>query len=61
MEFLVGLDVSVASKSVCALNANGETVNQAKVPSDSESLVEQMRELPGSVTAVGLEASHLSQ
>ena len=57
MEILVGLDVSVASTSVCALNANGETVNEAKVLSDPESLAEHLGELLGSVTAVGLEAA----
>ena len=61
MEILVGLDVSLASTSVCVLNANGETVNEAKVPSDPESLAEHLGELPGSVTAVGLEAGPLSQ
>ena len=61
MEIFIGLDVSVASTSVCALNANGETVNEAKVPSVPDSLVEHMRGLPGSVIAVGLEAGPLSQ
>jgi len=61
MEILVGLDVSLASDSVCALGANGKTVNEAKVPSDPGSLMEHLRELPGSVAAVGLEAGSLSQ
>ena len=53
--------MSVASTSVCALGADGRIVNEAKVPSDPESLVAHMRELPGSVTAAGLEAGPLSQ
>jgi len=61
MEILVGLDASLASTSVCALGANGKTVNEAKAPSDPGSLMERLRELPGSVTAVGLEAGPLSQ
>ena len=61
IEIFVGLDVSLASTSVCALNVNGETVNEAKVPSDPGSLVEHIRGLPGSVVAVGLEAGPLSQ
>ena len=61
MEIFVGLDVSLASTSVCGLNANGETVHEAKVPSDPRSLVEHLRGLPGSVAAVGLEAGPLSQ
>ena len=31
MEIITGLDVSMASTSVCALNANGEIVSEAKV------------------------------
>ena len=61
MEFFIGLDVSMASTSVCALNANGEIVSEAKVPSDPESLVEHLRGLPGKIAAVGLEAGPLSQ
>ena len=61
MEIFIGLDVSVASTSVCALNTNGETVNEAKVPSVPDSLVEHLRGLPGRIAAVGLEAGPLSQ
>ena len=61
MEIFIGLDVSLASTSVCALNVNGETVNEAKVPSDPGSLAGHLRELPGSVAAVGLEAGPQSQ
>ncbi len=61
MEILVGLDVSVASTSVCALGADGKVVNEAKGPLDPESLVEHVRVSPGSVTDVGLEAGPLSQ
>ncbi len=61
MEIFIGLDVSLASTSVCALGANGKTVNEAKVPSDPGSLVEHIRGLPGSVVAVGPEAGPLSQ
>ena len=60
MEIYIGLDVSLASTSVCALGANGRIVNEAKVPSDPGSLVEHLREL-GSVAAVGLEAGPQSQ
>ncbi len=61
MEILVGPDVSLASTSVCALGANGETVTEAKVPSDPGSLAECMRGLPGSIAAIGLEAGPQSQ
>ena len=61
MEILVGLDVSLASTSVCALGANGRIVNEAKVPSNPGSLVAHLRGLPGSIAAVGLEAGPQSQ
>ncbi len=61
MEIFTGLDVSMASTSVCALNANGEIVSEAKVPSDPGSIAEHLGELPGRITAVGLEAGPLSQ
>ncbi len=61
MEFFTGLDVFTASTSVCALNANGEIVSEAKVPSDPGSLAEHLGELPGRITAVGLKAGPLSQ
>lgn len=56
MEILVGLDASPASKSICALGANGKTVNEAKVPPDPESPVEHLRELPGEIAAPGKNA-----
>ena len=56
MEIFIGLDVSLASTSAVALDANGRIVNEAKVPSDPGSLAGHLRELPGSVAAVGLEA-----
>ena len=61
MEFFTELDVSVASTSACALNANGEIVSEAKVPSDPGFLAEHLGELPGRITAVGLETGPLSQ
>ena len=53
MEILVGLDVSLASTSLCALGANGKTVNEAKAPSDPGSLVEHLRGRPGKIAEVG--------
>ena len=61
MEIFIGLDVSLASTSVCALGTNGRIVNEAKVPSDPGSLVAHLRELPGKIAAVGLEAGPQSQ
>ena len=61
MEIFVGLDVSLASTSVCAIGANGKTVNEAKVPSDPGSLAGHLRGLSGNIVAVGLEAGPQSQ
>ena len=61
MEIFIGLDVSLASTSVCALGADGNIVNEAKVSSDPASLIEHLRGLTGSVAAVGLEAGPQSQ
>ena len=61
MEIFVGLDVSLASTSVCAIGANGKAVNEAKVPSDPGSLAGHMRGLSGNIVAVGLEAGPQSQ
>ena len=47
MKIFTGLDVSMASTSVCALNANGALVSEEKVPSDPGSLAEHLGELPG--------------
>ena len=53
MELIIGLDVPMVSTSVCALNAGGEIVNEAKVPSDPGSLAEHRGELLGKITVVG--------
>ena len=61
MELFTGLDVSLASTSVCVTGANGKTVNEAKVPSGPGSLAGHVRGLPGGIAAVGLEAGPQSQ
>ena len=61
MEIFIGLEVSLTSTAVFALGADGRNVNEAKVPSDPGSLAGHLRELPGSVAAVGLEAGPQSQ
>ena len=55
MEIFIGLDVSLASTSVCALGANGRIVNEAKVPSDPGSLaVPSCRRRRNSIARFGL-------
>ena len=62
MEIFIGLDVSLASTSVCALNVNGETVNGAKVPSDPGSLVAPLAADAGTVlSGSGFVAAHAQE
>jgi transposase len=61
MDLFIALDVSLASTALCALNAHGKVVKEAKVDSEPEALIAVLRALPGNVVAVGLEAGPLSQ
>lgn len=61
MDLFIALYVSLASTVLCALNAHGKVVKEAKVDSEPEQLIAAMRALPGNVVAVGLEAGPLSQ
>lgn len=61
MDLFVALDVSLASTAICALNAHGKVVKEAKVDSEPEMLIAILRALPGKAVVVGLEAGPLSQ
>ena len=61
MEVYIGLDVSLASSSICVLGEKGEMVTEAQVASAPDSLVSFLRELPHGIAAIGLEAGPLSQ
>jgi transposase len=61
MDLFIALDVSLASTALCALNAHGKVVKEAKVDSEPEALIAALRALPGNIVAVGLEAGPLSQ
>lgn len=61
MEMFIGLDVSLADTAACVLDCGGQLFKEAKIESEPEALISFLRNLPGSITAVGLEAGPLSQ
>lgn len=61
MEMFIGLDVSLADTAACVLDGGGQLFKEAKIESEPEALISFLRNLPGSITAVGLEAGPLSQ
>jgi transposase len=61
VEHYSGIDVSLERSSVCAVDATGKVVREAKVPSEPEALVAFCGELGLQVARIGLEAEPLSQ
>ena len=60
MDIFIGLDVSLASTSICVLDEKGKIVTEARVASAPEALVAFLRKLPHRIATVGLEAGPLS-
>jgi transposase len=56
MEHFAGIDVSLELSSVCVVDAQGKIVREAKVASESESLVAFFGALGFAVKRIGLEA-----
>ena len=61
MEHYAGLDVSLELTSVCIVDAQGEIIREAKVPSHPEDLVRDLRSVEHPIGRIGLEAGPLSQ
>ena len=61
MDHFAGLDVSVKETSVCVVDAEGRIVREAKVASEPEALVALLKDWPGGLKRIGLEAGALSQ
>ncbi|MBC7152991.1 MAG: IS110 family transposase [Rhizobium sp.] len=61
MDLYIGLDVSLASTAICAVSAHGKVIKEATAASEPEDLLRALRDLPGTVIGVGLEAGPLSQ
>jgi transposase len=56
-----GLDVSLELTSVCVVDEDGRLVREAKVASEPEAIVRELRAGSGDFVRVGLEAGPLSQ
>ena len=61
MGVFVGIDVSLESSAVCAVDEHGKLVKETKVASDPGALNACIRNMPGVVEAIGIEAGPLSQ
>jgi transposase len=61
MKLFVGLDVSLEKTAICLINEHGKIVREAQAASEPEALTRWMRELDGTIAAIGLEAGPLSQ
>ena len=61
MDLYIGLDVSLSSTAICAVSAHGKVIKETTAASEPEDLVRALRDLPGTVIGVGLEAGPLSQ
>ncbi len=60
MNVYIGLDVSLASTSICVIGEKGKIVTEAQVASTPEALVAFMGKLEHEIAAIGLEAGPLS-
>jgi transposase len=61
MEHYGAIDVSLEWSSVCVVDAEGEIVGEAKIPSEREALVGFFAESGLAFERIGLEAGPLSQ
>ena len=61
MGVFVGIDVSLENSAVCAVDEHGKLVKEMKVASDPGALNACIRNMPGVVEAIGIEAGPLSQ
>lgn len=61
MEHYAGIDVSLESSSICAVDASGRIVREAKVASEPEALIAWFEGLEIGPSRIGLEAGPLSQ
>ncbi len=56
-----GLDVSLELTSICVVDEDGRMVREAKVASEPDAIVRELRAAEGDFVRVGLEAGPLSQ
>ena len=61
MKLFVGLDVSLAKVAICVVSEHGKISREAEVACEPDPLIRWLRDLDGSIAAIGLEAGPLSQ
>lgn len=61
MKTFIGIDVSLQTSAICALDERGKVLKEAEVASDPAAFVAFIRHLPWDISAIGLEAGLLSQ
>ena len=61
MEYYCGIDVSLEQSSLCVVDAKGQIVREAKVPSERDALIARFQDLDLPLSRIGLEARPLSQ
>lgn len=61
MRLFVGLEVSLAKTAICVISEPGKIVEEAQVASELEDLIRWIVDRDGTIAAIGLEASPLSQ
>jgi transposase len=60
MKLFVGLDVSLEKTAICVINEHGKIMRQEQAASEPEALPRSIRNLDGTISAVGFEAGPLS-
>ena len=60
MDVYIGLDVSLASTTICVIGEKGKIVTEVQIASTPEALVAFMGKLEHEIAAIGLEAGPLS-
>jgi transposase len=61
MKLFVGLDVSLEKTAICVISEHGQILREAQAASDLGALTHWIKELDGTMAAIGLEAGPLSQ
>lgn len=54
MKLFVGLDVSLEKTAICVVSEHGKIMREAQAASEPEALVRWIRDLDGTIAAVGL-------
>jgi transposase len=61
MRLFAGLDVLLEKTATCVISEHGTIMREAQAASEPEALTRWIREMDGTIAAIGLEAGPLSQ